>query len=316
MRTLLADSRTPASSFCVSCRGSGSGLMRARVRHTGTNVNARNAKGQTALSVACAHGSPGMAQLLLAHPGIDKRATDNGTHDTAHTTPHRTHDTTRTTRTEAFGWTSADGVSVLMLVAATGRDQFLDVLLQDPEIRATINDADKHGDTALHHAFQSSVFPSWHPTPRRTRDQLTHRTRTRTHPTAHARPHTRNRTRAANVEERHHPVVALLNVAVEERQERGALVGQTLIAFVFGEVGVDAGQKTVDGLGRVVGHLRPLLDGELLALDMRFERSLLNNMAHTCESAASCTHTPHSHHRTHTPDICGRRARAADRAGS
>lgn len=98
MRTLLADSRT--------------------------NVNARNAKGQTALSVACAHGSPGMAQLLLAHPGIDKRATDN------------------------------DGVSVLMLVAATGRDQFLDVLLQDPEIRATINDADKHGDTALHHAFQ------------------------------------------------------------------------------------------------------------------------------------------------------------------
>jgi ankyrin repeat protein len=72
----------------------------------GTNVNARNAKGQTALSVACAHGSPGMAQLLLAHPGIDKRATDNGTHRTARTTPHtprRTHDTTRTTRTDAFG---------------------------------------------------------------------------------------------------------------------------------------------------------------------------------------------------------------------
>jgi ankyrin repeat protein len=58
----------------------------ARAWHTGTNVNARNAKGQTALSVACAHGSPGMAQLLLAHPGIDKRATDNGTH-----TPHTRH---------------------------------------------------------------------------------------------------------------------------------------------------------------------------------------------------------------------------------
>jgi hypothetical protein len=49
----------------------------------------------------------------------------------------------------------------------------------------------------------------------------------------------------------------------------------------------------------VVGHLRPLLDCELLALDMRFERSLLNNMAHTRESAASCTRTPRSHHRTH-----------------
>jgi ankyrin repeat protein len=42
-------------------------------------VNARNAKGQTALSVACAHGSPGMAELLLAYPSTDRCATDNGT---------------------------------------------------------------------------------------------------------------------------------------------------------------------------------------------------------------------------------------------
>jgi hypothetical protein len=74
--------------------------------------------------------------------------------------------------------------------------------------------------------------------------------------------------------------VALLNVAVEERQQRGALVGRAFIAFVFGEVGVDTGQESVDGLGRVVGHLRPLLDGELLALDMRFKRSLPNTMVH------------------------------------
>jgi hypothetical protein len=79
-------------------------------------------------------------------------------------------------------------VSVLMLVAATGRDQFLDVLLQDPEIRATINDADKHGDTALHHAFQSSVLPLGTPHLARATNLLTaqppNRTRTRT--TAHA----------------------------------------------------------------------------------------------------------------------------------
>jgi hypothetical protein len=56
-------------------------------------------------------------------------------------------------------------VSALMLVAATGREQFLDVLLKDAQIRSTINHTDKHGDTALHHAFQSkplhtSLLPS------------------------------------------------------------------------------------------------------------------------------------------------------------
>lgn len=43
-----------------------------------------------------------------------------------------------------------------MLVAATGREHFLDVLLEDPAFAATINSTDNNGDTALHHAFQST----------------------------------------------------------------------------------------------------------------------------------------------------------------
>ncbi len=47
-------------------------------------------------------------------------------------------------------------ITPLMLVAATGREQFLDILFEDPDIAEHINDQDKNGDTPLHHAFQST----------------------------------------------------------------------------------------------------------------------------------------------------------------
>lgn len=43
-----------------------------------------------------------------------------------------------------------------MLVAATGRDHFLDVLLDDEDTTSSIDATDNNGDTALHHAFQST----------------------------------------------------------------------------------------------------------------------------------------------------------------
>lgn len=48
-------------------------------------MNAKNAKGQTPLSVACSMGSPSIVKLLLAHPTIDKDTKDKG----LNATPHR-----------------------------------------------------------------------------------------------------------------------------------------------------------------------------------------------------------------------------------
>lgn len=45
---------------------------------SGIDVNARNAKGQTALCVACTQGSPGLVKILLAHPGVEKVIKDKG----------------------------------------------------------------------------------------------------------------------------------------------------------------------------------------------------------------------------------------------
>lgn len=118
----------------------------------GTDVNARNAKGQTPLAVTCTQGSPSLMQLLLAHPSVDKQARDNG----RQTRALQSLTCPRLMLMQLIQ--STDGILPLMLVSATGRDNFLDVLLNDKQIMSDINAVDKNGDTALHHAFQSNCF--------------------------------------------------------------------------------------------------------------------------------------------------------------
>ncbi|KAL6042836.1 Ankyrin repeat containing protein [Balamuthia mandrillaris] len=88
------------------------------------NVNARNYKGQTPLHVCCSNGHPSLATVLMRQPDLDLNPVDD------------------------------DMLTPLMLSAATEREAFLKLLLNEETVRHNINQQDKMGDTALHHAFQ------------------------------------------------------------------------------------------------------------------------------------------------------------------
>lgn len=51
---------------------------------------------------------------------------------------------------------SLDGLTPLMLAAATERDATVEIFLRDDKVRKHINDADDNLDTALHHAYQGN----------------------------------------------------------------------------------------------------------------------------------------------------------------